>query len=128
MLLTQARNLMKSMKVGDRGFFYHSNAKKQTGIAGTVEIVREAYPDESASNPKSKYYDAKHTPDSPVWFMVDVKAMEKFDSVILLQSLKENMASGDLSDMMLLKKGSRLSVQPVSKSEWDYINNLAVEK
>lgn len=116
---------MKSMKVGDKGFFYHSSAKKATGIAGTVEIVREAYADSSASDHNSKYFDAKHTPEHPVWFMVDVKAIDKFDSVISLQDLKKyQAASGELTDMMLLKKGSRLSVQPVSKLEWDFINGL----
>lgn len=123
----QARNIMKSMKLGDKGFFYHSNAKKATGIAGTVEVVREAYPDESASKLSSKYYDSKHTAASPVWFMVDVKATEKFDDIISLQSLKEYQKSGELADMMLLKKGSRLSVQPVTKSEWDFIIELSTQ-
>mmetsp|Transcript_20047 Transcript_20047/g.33782 ORF Transcript_20047/g.33782 Transcript_20047/m.33782 type:complete len:126 (-) Transcript_20047:36-413(-) len=116
---------MKSMKLGDKGFFYHSNAKKATGIAGTVEVVREAYPDDSASKHASKYYDSKHTAAAPVWFMVDIKATEKFDDVISLHSLKEYQKSGKLSDMMLLKKGSRLSVQPVTKAEWDFIIDLS---
>lgn len=112
------------MKVGDKGFFYHSNAKKATGIVGTVNIVREAYPDTSATDTSSKYFDAKHSTEKPVWFMVDVQADKRFESVVLLQSLKESQAE-ELSDMVLLKKGSRLSVQPVSKNEWDFINKLA---
>ena len=115
---------MQKMKVGDKGFFYHSNAKKATGIAGTVEVVREAYPDTSAGDTSGKYFDPKHTADKPVWFMVDVKGDKHFESVVLLQNLKECQAE-ELSEMMLLKKGSRLSVQPVSKIEWDYINTLA---
>ena len=115
---------MKSMKVGDKGFFYHSNAKKSNGIVGTVEVVREAYPDHTASDKKSKYYDPKHTPDNPVWFMVDIKADKTFNSLISLQSLKESKAE-ELSDMMLLKRGSRLSIQPVTKSVWDFINDMA---
>lgn len=119
----QARNILRSMKRGDKGFFYHSNAKSQNGIVGTVEIVREAYPDSTALDPASKYYDSKHTEDCPIWFMVDVRLIHRFPSAILLSSLKE-MKAAELEDMMLLKRGSRLSVQPVSLAEWNFIEKI----
>ena len=77
----QARNFLKSMKVGDRGFFYHSNADPPV-IVGTVEVVKAAYPDPYAFDRKSRYFDSKSTPDRPRWFLVDIKLMKLFPETL----------------------------------------------
>lgn len=118
----QARNLMRDdMKKGDLGFFYHSSCKVP-GVVGIVEVVREAYPDFTAQDPESKYYDPKSSAENPRWVMVDVKFRQKFDDVLSLAQLREVDA---LADMVLLRKGSRLSIQPVTAVEWDTIVELA---
>jgi predicted RNA-binding protein with PUA-like domain len=95
--------------------------------------VREHYPDHTALDKKSKYYDPRHTNASPVWFMVDVKLVSEWDSVLSLEKLKQLKEDEDgphaatLQNMMLLKKGSRLSVQPMSDEEWDCIQALKYE-
>lgn len=116
----QARNNMQKMKKGDLCFFYHSNAKP-IGIAGVCEVVREAYPDHTAFDENSKYYDAKSTLEKPRWFMVDVKFKQKFKNIITRDELKELKS---LKDMELFKNG-RLSVSSVRKKEWDAILKLS---
>jgi predicted RNA-binding protein with PUA-like domain len=116
----QARNFMRAMRAGDRVLFYHSNAKPP-GIAGIAEVAAEAYPDFTAWDPESKYCDPASTPDNPRWFMVDVKFVRKLRRTISLDELKGHPA---LYDMPLLQKGSRLSVQPVTKEQWDYVLTL----
>ncbi len=117
----QARNLMRDqMKVGDKGFFYHSSCKIP-GIVGVVEIVREAYPDHTAWDPESPYYDPKSSPDKPRWSMVDVKFVSEYPEVISLKDLKQDAR---LEGMQLLRKGSRLSVQPVTADEWQLIQGF----
>jgi len=119
----QARNMMRDeMKKGDQIFFYHSNANP-IGIVGIMKIVREAYPDFTAQNPDSKYYDPKSNTDNPRWFMVDIQFVRKFKRVITLEELKQHADA--LGDMALLRKGNRLSINPVTKEQWDYI--LALE-
>jgi len=118
----QARNMMRDdMRKGDMAFFYHSSCAVP-GIVGTVEIVKEAYDDYTALDPKSKYFDAKASSDNPRWCMVDVKYKKKFKSIISLATLKENKK---LADMTLLKKGNRLSIMPVSALHWKTILKLA---
>lgn len=118
----QARNFMRDgMKKGDQVFFYHSNCK-EPGIVGIAEVVREAYPDHTAFDPESKYYDPKSDPDNPRWFMVDIRFVRRLKRTITLQELKDQ--AGALSDFPLLQKGSRLSVMPVSKEAWEYILGL----
>lgn len=118
----QARNLMRDeMKVGDLGFFYHSSCKVP-GIVGVVKVVKEAYPDHTAWDPSSPYYDPKSNLDNPRWVMVDVKFVRKYTSVISLKALR---ADHYLTDMMLLQKGSRLSIQPVTQSHWEHIESMA---
>jgi predicted RNA-binding protein with PUA-like domain len=118
----QARNLMRDKMVkGDFGFFYHSSCKVP-GIVGIVEVVKEAYPDHTAWNTKGKYYDPKSSPDNPRWVMVDVKLRQKFSEVISLEKLR---TIAKLDGMVLLKKGSRLSIQPVGKSEWNTIVKIS---
>ncbi len=118
----QARNLMRDdMRKGDLGFFYHSSCKIP-GIVGTVEIVKEAYPDHTAFDPEQKYYDAKSDPDNPRWLMVDIKLRQKFKHIISLSDLRDMPG---LKEMMLLRKGSRLSIQPVAATEWKTILKVA---
>jgi predicted RNA-binding protein with PUA-like domain len=114
----QARNTLRDlMKKGDRCFFYHSNADP-TGIAGICEVVREGYPDFTAFDPKHEHYDPKSKLDAPTWYMVDVKAVRAMPRIITLAELK---GLKGLEKMVLLQKGSRLSVQPVTAKEWAVI-------
>jgi len=118
----QARNLMRDqMKKGDLGFFYHSSCKVP-GVVGVVQVVKEAYPDHTAWDPESPYYDAKSSADNPRWLMVDVKFVKKYKAVITLQQLRQ---TAGLEDMVLLQKGSRLSIQPVSEAQWAIIEKLS---
>jgi predicted RNA-binding protein with PUA-like domain len=120
----QARNMMRDdMKKGDLALFYHSNATPP-GVVGVMEIVKESYPDFTAFDPESSYYDPKSTEDNPRWFMVDVKFKEKFKEMIALSELKEKKS---LQDMVTLRKGNRLSITPVTKKEWDAIMNMRSE-
>lgn len=118
----QARNFMRDdMKKGDLVFFYHSNCK-EPGIVGIMEVVREAYPDHTAFDASSKYFDAKSDPDNPRWVMVDVCYKRKLKRLISLKELKAN--AHRLGDFRLLKKGNRLSIMPVTKKQWDTILEL----
>lgn len=116
----QARNFLKSMNVGDLGFFYHSNADPPS-IVGMVEVVKAAYPDPYAFDVKSRYFDPKSISDSPRWFLVDVKLMKTFPSPLALEYLRTITG---LAQMELLRKGSRLSVQPVRHEEWKCVCSL----
>jgi len=114
----QARNLLRDgMKEGDLVFIYHSSTDP-TGIVGIAEVAKAGYPDPTAFDPKDSHFDPKSRKDSPTWYVVDVKAVERFPEIITLERLRGMKA---LEGMVLLKKGSRLSVQPVSPSEWKVI-------
>ncbi len=113
----QARNLMKTMRVGDLAFFYHSVVKPQV-ITGIVRIVREAYPDPTQFDPNSPYYDPKSTPENPRWVAVDIQYVTDVLPPITREELK---TIPELQNMVLLKKGSRLSIQPVTPEEWQII-------
>lgn len=116
----QARNLIRDqIQLGDEAFFYHSSCK-EPGIVGVVEVTRPAYPDASAFDPLSPYYDPKSTPAAPRWFVVDVKLKVRCVSPVLLSELR---AQGSLRDMAVLRRGSRLSVMPVTAAEWRTIQN-----
>lgn len=120
----QARNFMRDdMRVGDRVLFYHSNADPPA-IVGTAVVAREAYPDHTALDPKDRHYDPKATPADPIWQMVDIRLDEVFPEPLGLDRLRGVKA---LKDMELLRKGSRLSVQPVTKAEFDCILKLAAK-
>jgi predicted RNA-binding protein with PUA-like domain len=110
----QARNFVRSMAVGDLFFFYHSSCP-EPGIAGIGRIIASAYPDPTALDPHSHYYDAKASAEKNPWCALDVEFVEAFPKVIALSTLRE---LADLSELPLVKKGSRLSVMPVSASEW----------
>jgi predicted RNA-binding protein with PUA-like domain len=112
----QARNLMREMKVGDRVLYYHSNASPP-GVVGLARVVKEAYPDPSARDPESHYYDEKATEEDPRWYMVDIEFVERLPQFVPLADLKD--AEG-LDDMVVTKR-SRLSVQPVTPREFDIV-------
>ena len=117
----QARNMMRDeMKVGDGVLFYASNAEP-SGVTGVAEIAREGYPDPYAFQQGHKYFDPKSDPDDPTWYMVDVRFAERFPEIVPLAELKE--AKG-LADMVVVQKGSRLSVQPVTKKEFEIVLRL----
>jgi predicted RNA-binding protein with PUA-like domain len=118
----QARNLLRDeIQAGDKVLFYHS-ACKQPAVVGTAIVSRGGYPDHFQHDKRSKYYDAKSDPDNPRWYMVDVKLEQKFDQPIALTTLREKAS---LKEMVLLQKGSRLSVQPVKKKEFETILKMA---
>jgi predicted RNA-binding protein with PUA-like domain len=119
----QARNFIRSMKKGDLAFFYHSSCDVP-GVAGVVSIEREAYPDPTAFDSSHHHYDADSDPADPRWFMVDVKLVRRFDSIVTLEELKSHGA-GKLKNMIVLKRGNRLSITPVTKAEWEFIVALA---
>ncbi|WP_372777262.1 EVE domain-containing protein [Litorivivens sp.] len=113
----QARNFMREMKKGDKVLFYHSSCP-EPGVVGVAKVVKEAYPDFTAFDPESKYFDPKSSPDKPRWFMVDIQFQKKLKRTITLAELKQNPR---LEGMQLLRKGNRLSVMPVAESEFDTI-------
>jgi predicted RNA-binding protein with PUA-like domain len=114
----QARNYMRDgMKKGDLLLFYASNADP-SGVTGVAKVVREAYPDDFALRKGHVYYDPKSTADNPIWCMVDVAFVERFPRTLPLDALRGEPA---LAKMMVLQKGSRLSVQPVTKEEFEVV-------
>ncbi len=118
----QARNfMMKNMKVGDHVLFYHSNAKPP-GVAGLAIVSQLAQPDPTQFIKTSKYYDPKSTTENPRWNCVEVKYKKKFKHLLPLETLK---ADKKLSDMVLIKPGVRLSIQPVTLAQYTYICKLA---
>jgi predicted RNA-binding protein with PUA-like domain len=117
----QARNILRDqMKVGDRVLFYASNADP-SGVVGIAEVAREGYPDHFAFDPDHVYFDPKSSPENPIWYMVDLRFVEKFSEMVSLAALKE--APG-LERMMVVRRGSRLSVQPVTREEFEAVARL----
>lgn len=114
-----ARNNMVSMKVGDLILIHHSG--KNPAVVGIAKVVKEAYPDFTAWDKSSHYYDPKSTPDKPIWKMVDVEFVEKFLREVPLKQIK---ADPKLTDMVLARE-PRLSVQPVTNTEFEQIKSLA---
>ena len=118
----QARNFMRDqMQLGDLVFFYHSSCP-EPGIAGIAKVAKLAYPDETQFDPKSEYYDAKATRESPRWFNVDVKLVKKTRLVGVL----ELRAHKELASMRTLQKGNRLSITPVDPKEWEFITKRLI--
>lgn len=113
----QARNFMRDMEIGDQVLFYHSNCA-QPGVVGMMKVIREAYPDHTAFDPEDPHYDPKSDPDKPRWFMVDVAYVQRFPRTVGLAEMRENKA---LSDMLILRRGNRLSITPVTAREWKTI-------
>lgn len=117
----QARNFMRDqMAIGDQVLFYHSNAKPP-GIMGVAEVVKSAYPDHFAWDTNSKYFDPKSSPENPIWVMVDIQYRYDIEPAITLPQLRQ---VAGLETMILLQKGSRLSVHPVTPAEWGIIMEL----
>jgi len=120
----KARNFMRDdMQVGDHVLFYHSG--KDPGIAGTARIVKKGYPDHTAWNPGSRHFDPRSTPENPVWYMVDVQFENEFPRTLPLSDLRN---VPELKDMLLLRRGNRLSVMPVTDKEFDFIVKMAGEE
>ena len=117
----QARNFLRDqIQVGHLALWYHSN-DKPPHVAGIVEVVRSGYPDPSQFNKRSKYFDPKATKDNPIWFCVDVRFVERFTRPLPLQMLRDDTA---LDGLELNRKGSRLSVQPVSRTHFNRVCTL----
>jgi predicted RNA-binding protein with PUA-like domain len=116
----QARNYMRDhMAIGDRALFYHSSCP-EPGIAGIVEIVKPAYPDETQFDRESPYFDPKSNREAPRWVHVDVRLVRK----TRLIGLPELRATRGLEDMVTLRRGNRLSITPVTEAEWRVIEKL----
>ena len=117
----QARNFMRDeMKKGDKVLIYHSNCKDK-GIVGIAKVVKEAYPDHTAFDKKSKYFDPKSKKDEPRWFMVDVKFVKKFKTVLALEEIKNHPK---LKSMSVARPGQRLSIMPVTEPEFNLVEEL----
>ena len=119
----QVRNMLRDeVQVGDQVLFYHSNCTPP-GIVGIMEVVKAGYPDHSALDSQSDYYDPKSSPEHPIWYMVDVRFVKKFKQIISLDEIKRQPA---LKDMLINRKGNRLSITPVTPAEWRCLLQLAV--
>jgi predicted RNA-binding protein with PUA-like domain len=117
----QARNFLRDqMQVGDGVLFYASNADP-SGVTGLAEIARAGYPDQFSWTKGHKYYDEDSSPENPTWYMVDIGFVERFPGIVPLETLKQTKG---LENMMVTRKGSRLSVQPVTKAEFDIVTKL----
>jgi len=118
----QARNFMRDeMKTGDGVLFYHSSCA-EPAIMGIAEVLKEGYPDKTAWDKKSEYFDAKSSKENPRWYQVDIKYKKEFDKPVTLSALKSNPK---LKDMKVVQKGQRLSVQPVTKEEFAEVLKMA---
>jgi predicted RNA-binding protein with PUA-like domain len=119
----QARNMLRDdFKRGDLAFFYHSSCP-EPGIAGIVEVVRTGYPDASAWRRGSPYYDAKSPENKPLWYTVDIRLKQRVEPLLSLAALREH-ADDALDGMLLLRRGNRLSVTPVTTAHWKFILSL----
>ena len=117
----QARNFMRdNMQVGDGVLFYASNADP-SGVTGIAKVVRSGYPDYFAWKKGHKYFDARSTEISPIWYMVDIEFVECFSDTVSLATIKETLG---LEEMIVIRKGVRLSVQPATKNEFNIIRKL----
>jgi predicted RNA-binding protein with PUA-like domain len=120
----QVRNFLRdAMRKGDQGFFYHSSCAAP-GIAGILRVVRAGYAEAAALDPKHRYYDPKSDRASPTWYSVDVRLERRIEPVIGLEELRKH-ARGALSEMLILRRGNRLSITPVTREEWRFILSLA---
>lgn len=121
----QARNYLRDdFQVGDGVLFYQSSADP-SGITGLAEVARTGYPDHFAQQKGHDYFDPKATPENPIWYMVDIKFVEKFPRVITLAELKQTRG---LEDMLVTRKGQRLSIMPVTPAEYEIVRKLAKKK
>ena len=118
----QARNLLRDeIKVGDRVLFYHSNAKPMA-VVGTCRVIRDGYADHTAFDKSEDKYDDKSDPENPTWFMVDLKHQATFGTPVTRDMLRDDAVC---SQMMVMARGARLSVQPVTEEQWLAVHRLA---
>lgn len=121
----QARNFMRDeMQVGDLILFYHSNTNPP-GVAGIAEVASKPYPDPTAFDKKSKYYDAKSDPENPRWILVDVKYHADLETMVSLEQMK---GMSELAEMRVLQRGNRLSITPVTQAEFKAITQAGGAK
>ena len=117
----QARNMLRDdVKKGDLVFFYHSNTKIP-GIVGTAEVIKNAFPDPTQFDPDTNYFDPKSSPDNPRWFCPQIRFKSKFRQTISLEQIKTLLP---LKDMPLVRKGNRLSIMPITETQWRFILDL----
>ena len=120
----QVRNFLRdTVRKGDQGFFYHSSCDVP-GIYGVVRITRAGYPERAALDPRHPYFDPGSDPAQPRWYSVDVRLERRIDPPITLETLRKQ-AHGALSEMLILRRGNRLSVTPVTRDEWRFVLSLA---
>ena len=119
----QVRNMIRDeIRKGDLAFFYHSSCEVP-GIYGVARIVRESYPDPTAFDPRHAHFDPKSDPEAPTWFMVDVELVRRLETPITLEKLKANARA--IGDLVVLKRGNRLSITPVTPTQWRKVLALA---
>jgi predicted RNA-binding protein with PUA-like domain len=122
----QARNMLRDeFAVGDRAFFHHSSCDTP-GIYGTIEVVRAGHPDPTQFDRSSEHYDAGSDPANPRWYQVEVRLLKKFAHPVTLETMREH-ARGALKNLIVIRRGNRLSVMPVTADEWRFIHRLAHE-
>lgn len=120
----QVRNMLRDQfAVGDLAFMYHSSCDIP-GVVGVMKVVSKGYPDATVFDRKHAHYDPESDPKAPRWYMVDVRLEQRFSRVISLDELRRH-ADGKLRDLLILKRGNRLSITPVSAAEWRFIGSLA---
>jgi predicted RNA-binding protein with PUA-like domain len=120
----QVRNMLRDeIRRGDRGLLYHSSCDVP-GVYGIVRVVRSGYPEPAALDPKHRYFDPASDAASPRWYAVDVRLERRIDPPITLEELRKH-ARGALADMLILRRGNRLSVTPVTREEWRFVSSLA---
>lgn len=118
----QARNFLRDqIKSGDSVLFYHSNTKPPS-VIGTATVVKDGYPDHTAWDPNSEHPDPKSSPENPIWYMVDIAPLQQFLNPVALDDIKSNP---DLSDMLLIRRGMRLSVQPITELQYQIICEMS---
>ena len=118
----QARNFLRDqIKSGDSVLFYHSNTKPPS-VIGTATVVKDGYPDHTAWDPNSEHPDPKSSPENPIWYMVDIAPLQQFLNPVALDDIKSNP---DLSDMLLIRRGMRLSVQPITEIQYQIICDMS---
>jgi predicted RNA-binding protein with PUA-like domain len=123
----QARNMLRDdFRSGDRAFFHHSSCD-EPGIVGTMEVVRAGHPDPTAFDRAHPGFDGGSDPSNPRWYQVEVRLLRRFAQPVTLEALREH-ATGPLRDLIVLRRGNRLSVMPVSADEWKFIHRLAREQ
>ena len=123
----QARNMLRDeFRPGDRAFFYHSSCG-EPGIYGTARVVRGGHPDPTAFDPAHPHYDAGSDPTDPRWYQVEVRLLRRFARPVLLEVLRKH-SEGPLRRLLVLRRGNRLSITPVTDDEWNFIHHLARER